>query len=191
MAKSEALNGLTPVASVQTGFRSAKPRTECRSSHALTSGAFWCAGKRRTPVAAADCLVINPQGEILLLKRNYPPFVGSWVLPGGHVEYGERVEAALKREVFEETGLRVKKIKLFGVYSDPKRDPRYHTISSVFVARSYLGKLVGDHESTEQNFFSLSRLPKKIGFDHRQIINDFKKWSKKHVPRSPAVTEES
>lgn len=135
--------------------------------------------RRQTPIATADCLVVNRQGEILLLKRNHPPFMKSWVLPGGHIEYGERVEMALKREVFEETGLRVKKIKLFGVYSDPRRDPRYHTISSVFVAQSYFGKLVGDRESTEQRFFPLNKLPKKIGFDHRQIIKDFKRWNKK------------
>ena len=134
---------------------------------------------RKTPVATTGCIIINKKGEILLLKRDHHPFIGFWVLPGGHVNYGENVEEALKREVAEETNLKVNKIKLFGVYSDPKRDPRYHTIGSIYLCRNYSGKLNGSRESSEERFFSLNRIPKNIGFDHKKIINDFKKWPKK------------
>jgi len=135
--------------------------------------------KPKTPILTVDSLIINKKGEVLLLKRNHFPFVGFWVLPGGHVKYGEKVEFALKREVFEETNLKIKNFKLIGVYSDPKRDPRYHTVSLAYLCQSTSGKLKGDWESTEQKFFPLDKLPKKIGFDHRKIINDFKKWNRK------------
>lgn len=135
--------------------------------------------KRKSPILTVDGLIINKKGEVLLLKRNHFPFVGLWVLPGGHVKYGEKIEQALKREIFEETKLKIKKFELLGIYSDPKRDPRYHAVTPAYIIQSYSGKLEGDWESTEQKFFSLNKLPQKIGFDHRQIINDFKKWKKK------------
>jgi len=129
---------------------------------------------RLTLVLVTDGIIINQKKEVLLLKRSYLPFKNSWVLPGGHVDRGEMVEEALVREVFEETGLKIKKPQLLGVYSDPERDPRYPTASVVFLIKSFQGQLVGNKESTDQKFFPLSKLPKKIGFDHRQIINDFR-----------------
>ncbi|MFA6254766.1 MAG: NUDIX hydrolase [Patescibacteria group bacterium] len=133
----------------------------------------------KTPILTVDSLIINKKGEVLMIKRNYFPFVGFWVLPGGHVKYGERVETALKREIFEETNLKIKSYTLFGVYSDPKRDPRYHTVSLAYFCQSINSRLKGNRESTAHNFFPLNKLPKDIGFDHRKIINDFKKWNNK------------
>ena len=115
------------------------------------------------------------KGKILLIRRNHYPFIGYWVLPGGHVDYGERVEHAMLREIKEETGISAKIRKMIGVYSDPKRDPRYHTVSVAYLCKRVKGKIRINHEASEFKFFPPNSLPKKIGFDHRKIINDFKK----------------
>ncbi|KPJ73099.1 hypothetical protein AMJ48_02555 [Parcubacteria bacterium DG_74_1] len=128
----------------------------------------------KSPILTVDGMLLE-KGKILLLKRAMEPFVGSWTLPGGHVEYGETVEKAIKREIKEELGISVKIKKLFGVYSGPKRDPRYHTVSIVYLLGKIRGKIQINKESSGFKYFSLENLPKKIGFDHRQILNDLKK----------------
>jgi len=85
------------------------------------------------------------------------------------------VEEAIKREMKEELGVSVKIKKLFGVYSDPKRDPRYHTASVVYLLEKTKGKIRLSKEASGFRYFSLKSLPKKIGFDHRKILNDVKK----------------
>ena len=112
---------------------------------------------------------------VLLAKRKIHPFCGFWVIPGGHVDYGETTEKAVKREMKEELGTPVKIKKLIGVYSDPKRDPRYHTVSVVYLIERIKGKIKLNEEASEFKFFSLNNLPKKIGFDHRKALNDLKK----------------
>lgn len=129
--------------------------------------------KYHPPLVAVDAIVVNGKGEILLLKRKINPFRGLWVVPGGHVEYGETVEEAVIREVLEETGLKCKIVRLLGVYSDPRRDPRFHTVSAAFVLKIVSGKLKNSFESTEQKFFSWKNLPQNLGFDHRQILKDY------------------
>jgi len=135
----------------------------------------------RSPILTTDGIILKNR-KILLVKRQIPPFINYWVIPGGHVDYGERVEEALKREMKEELGVSVKIKKLIGVYSDPKRDPRYHTVSAVYlcqpIRQAQGGKICLDREASEFKYFSLKNLPKKIGFDHRKIINDFKKQLK-------------
>lgn len=122
-----------------------------------------------------DAIVLNNKGEILLMKRRIEPFNKLWGVPGGHVKSRERVERAVLREVREETGLTCKIVKLLGVYSDPKRDPRYHTVSIAYILKIAGGKLRNSFESSEQRFFSLNKIPKKLGFDHGKIISDYKK----------------
>lgn len=129
---------------------------------------------RKSPILTVDG-ILSEKGKILLLKRAIYPFRGYWELPGGHVERGEKVEKALKREMKEELGLPVKIKKLLGVYSHPKRDPRYHAVSIVYFIKKDKEKIRISEEASEFKFFSLKDLPKKIAFDHRQIINDFKK----------------
>lgn len=128
----------------------------------------------KSPVLTTDGILLE-KGRVLLTKRNTPPFFGFWTLPGGHVDYGETVEKAVKREMKEELGTSVKIKKLFGVYSDPKRDPRYHTTSVVYLLEKIKGEIRINEESSEFKYFSFKNLPKKIGFDHRKILNDFKK----------------
>ena len=79
-------------------------------------------------------IIIEVKGRIVLIERKNPP--AGWAIPGGFVDYGERVEDAAIREALEETSLRVGLIHLLGVYSSPDRDPRLHTISTVFVAQA-------------------------------------------------------
>ena len=110
-----------------------------------------------------------------MVKRTIHPFKKYWTLPGGHVEYGERVEDAIKREMKEELGTSVKIKKLFGVCSNPKRDPRYHIVSVVYLLKKGKGKIKLNFESSEFKYFSLNKLPKKIGFDDRKILSDLKR----------------
>jgi len=132
----------------------------------------------KRPTVSADALVINEKRELLLTKRSISPYKGYWVLPGGHISYGETAEKALKREVFEETGFLVEILRLFGVYSSPKRDPRYHMISICYEARISDGSARPNKEVEKISFFNFRKLPKKIGFDHKNIINDYVKEKK-------------
>ncbi len=109
---------------------------------------------------------------LVLVKRKNPPL--GWALPGGFVDYGERVEQAAVREAREETGLDISLSGLLGVYSDPARDPRMHTISTVFIAEaSNPDAVAGGDDAAEAEFFPLDALPENIVFDHRKIIDDF------------------
>ena len=116
-----------------------------------------------------DAVIIRGK-QVLLVKRKFEPFKGMWVVPGGFVEEGETVEAAARREALEETGVKVKLVKLVGVYSDPRRDPR-GTISAAFVAKPLSKKLKGDIEVEEVKWFDLDKLP-AMGFDHGKMIED-------------------
>lgn len=133
--------------------------------------------KLKNPILMVDGIILKNK-KILLVKRVIYPFSGYWVLPGGHVNYGERVEEALKREMKEELGITVKIKKLIGVYSDPRRDPRYHTVSVVYlcqpIRQAQSRKIRLSREASEFKYFSLNNLPRKIGFDHWKIINDLK-----------------
>ncbi len=124
----------------------------------------------RNPALTVDGILIE-DGNILLVKRRNPPFQGKWALPGGFVEYGERTEAAVVREVQEETGLKTEIVGLVGVYSDPERDPRGHTVSVVYVLRRIGGKTKGGDDAAEARFFPLDELP-ELAFDHAEIIDD-------------------
>src|SRR5680860_463761 len=88
-----------------------------------------------TPALTVDCVIYDGQGRVLLIRRKNEPFKGAFALPGGFVDIGETVEAGCRREVREETGLEVSDLRLIGVYSDPARDPRGHTVSAAFLAR--------------------------------------------------------
>jgi len=108
---------------------------------------------------------------VLLIRRRNPPFAEHYALPGGFVDYGETVEAAVVREVQEETGLVVAVDCLLGVYSDPARDPRGHTVSVTYLVRRLGGTLQGADDATEARFFPLTALP-PLAFDHAVILAD-------------------
>jgi len=116
-------------------------------------------------------VIIKTENGIVLVKRKNKPFRGKWALPGGFVEYAERVEEAAKREAEEETGLKVKLQKLVGVYSDPKRDPRGHTITVCYLAKRVGGSLKASSDAAEVKIFE--KIPwKNLAFDHAKILKD-------------------
>lgn len=118
-----------------------------------------------------DAVIVN-QGKILLIKRGNPPYKGFWALPGGFVEYGETTQHAVAREVEEETGLICEVIKLVGVYSDPDRDPRGHTISVAYAMNVQTGDVSAGDDARDARWVDITRLPHTIAFDHSKIIDD-------------------
>ncbi|MBM4248572.1 MAG: NUDIX domain-containing protein [Euryarchaeota archaeon] len=129
--------------------------------------------RTRGPWLTVDA-VIEREGALLLVRRGRPPFEGMHALPGGFVEAGETVEEAVVREVREETGLRTRVAGLLGVYSDPERDPRGHTVSAVFVLEATGGRLRGGDDAAEAAFFDIGKLP-PLAFDHDRVVTDYLK----------------
>lgn len=129
------------------------------------------------PSLAVDGIILH-KGRLVLIKRGRVPFKNSFALPGGFVEYNERVEDAVVREMNEETGLITEVKSIFGVYSDPQRDPRGHTVSVVFELNVTGGKLRSGDDAKEVRLFPLSGLP-DLAFDHGKIVADFISKNKK------------
>lgn len=130
----------------------------------------------RNPVLTVDAIV-EKDGKVLLIYRKNFPF--GYALPGGFVDYGESVEEAVKRELREETGLELIESKLFGVYSNPERDPRMHTASVVCFVRAD-GVPKANDDAKDLAFFDLDNLPEQIAFDHMKILKDYNDFRKKN-----------
>lgn len=126
----------------------------------------------RNPYLTVDIIIETP-GGIVLIERKNPPH--GWALPGGFVDYGETIEDAAKREAKEETSLSVKLIEQFHTYSDPSRDPRHHTVSTVFIAKANASPKGGD-DALKAAVFDPAKLPDPIVFDHAAILNDYLKY---------------
>lgn len=124
-----------------------------------------------TPLLTVDALIIY-KGKLVLVKRKNPPYQGYFALPGGFVEVGETVESAVVREAKEETGLDIEIIKLLGVYSDPSRDPRGHTVSICYLSKGS-GTLKAGSDAKDVGLFCLNEIP-KLAFDHNKIIENAK-----------------
>ena len=125
--------------------------------------------RRPAPLPTVD-VVIEIDGGIVLIERRNPPH--GWALPGGFVDYGESVEDAARREMREETTLDVTLTALLGVYSDPTRDARGHTISTVFVGRA-TGTPKADDDAANVGVFGENDLPTPLAFDHGRIVADY------------------
>jgi len=125
---------------------------------------------RRSPALTVDGILIRDD-SILLIQRKHPPFQGKWALPGGFVEYGEKTEEAMVREMSEETGLKIQIQSLVGVYSDSRRDPRGHTVTVAYLVESVGGSLHAGDDAGNVKFFKANELP-ELAFDHMMIVKD-------------------
>ena len=131
--------------------------------------------EHRNPVPTVDVIIElagNDGGVVLIERRNPPP---GWALPGGFVDEGESLEEAARREALEETGLDVTLIHQLHTYSDPARDPRQHTISTVYVA-SASGSPVGQDDAARAATFPADSPPEPLAFDHARILSDYRRW---------------
>jgi ADP-ribose pyrophosphatase YjhB (NUDIX family) len=124
----------------------------------------------QNPIPTVDIIIEIESKGIVLIKRKNPPY--GWAIPGGFVDYGESLEEAAVREAKEETNLEVKLIRQFHTYSDPKRDPRHHSISTVYIAKGK-GKPQAKDDAVEIGIFNESSLPDEIAFDHSSILKDY------------------
>lgn len=124
------------------------------------------------PAPTVDVVILLSGDRVVLVRRKNPPH--GWALPGGFVDLGETLEAAAAREAREETGLRVELVEQFRSYSDPRRDPRRHTISTVFIGRA-AGEPRGGDDAAEARAFPWTALPQVV-FDHDQILADARRY---------------
>lgn len=123
----------------------------------------------RNPSPTVDIIIELPDDKIVLIERRNPP--PGYALPGGFVDYGESLEDAAVREAREETGLDVEIVRQFHTYSDPSRDPRKHTITTVFIARADGTPRAGD-DAAAILLADRDSLP-KMAFDHNRIVLDY------------------
>ena len=138
--------------------------------------------EKMNPLSTVDIIIEIAGRGIVLIERKNPP--RGWALPGGFVDYGESLEHAAVREAKEETSLDVKLVEQFYSYSDPRRDPRRHTISTVFIATAE-GTPRGEDDAKTAEIFREENLPDSIVFDHPQILTDYFHYKK--TGRRPKV----
>ena len=135
--------------------------------------------KYKNPIPTVDIIIEthneDHQQAIILIKRKNPPY--GWALPGGFVDYGESLEEAAVREAKEETSLEVTLKYQMHTYSDPKRDPRMHTISTVYVA-SAQGVPKARDDAKEIGLFTREEINFSLAFDHQKILDDYFKQKK-------------
>ncbi len=138
--------------------------------------------EHRNPAPTVDVVILVPGDRVVLVARRNPP--AGWALPGGFVEEGETLESAAVREASEETGLEVELTDLIYVYSDPRRDPRRHTVSTVFLGRAS-GEPKGGDDAAEARAFRWSALPSPLAFDHAEILADARRFLLTGTRRRP------
>jgi 8-oxo-dGTP diphosphatase len=127
--------------------------------------------QRKNPLPTVDCIIELPGERVVLIRRKNPPL--GWALPGGFVDEGEPLHVAAVREAREETSLDVELVEQFFTYSDPRRDPRKHTLSTVYIGRAQ-GEPLGADDAAEARAFSLDELPRQeLCFDHGTILSDY------------------
>jgi purine-nucleoside phosphorylase len=148
------------------------------------------APKYKNPVPTVDIIIELNDGKIVLIRRKNPPF--GWALPGGFVDYGESLEDAALREAEEETTLKIRLVRQMHTYSHPDRDPRRHTITTVFIARAEGSPRASD-DAAEIGIFDRNNLPFPLAFDHGLILNDYfqQRQNENSMESSPKKTEEN
>jgi 8-oxo-dGTP diphosphatase len=132
-------------------------------------------GNFRNPLLTIDIIIEIAGAGIVLIERKNPPH--GWALPGGFVDYGESLETAAVREAQEETSLEVQLVEQFHTYSDPSRDSRHHTVSTVFIATA-TGIPRGADDAKVARLFLERDLPKNLVFDHPRILREYFDYKK-------------
>lgn len=137
----------------------------------------------RNPAPTVDLIIEllhHPHRPIVLIERHNPPL--GWALPGGFVDYGEAVETAAQREALEETSLQITLVEQLAVYSDPRRDPRKHTLSVVFLATATTDPVAAD-DAKSAVAYNPWEIPPNLCFDHDRILRDY--WQYRFYGRRP------
>lgn len=132
----------------------------------------------RNPLPTTDAVIAGDDGRVVLILRKNEPH--GWALPGGFVDAGEELGTACRREAREETGLDVELVTQLFTYSDPKRDPRKHTISTVYACKAKTGaQPVGADDAQDARWYAEKEVPwAELCFDHGQILRDYFRWAR-------------
>jgi 8-oxo-dGTP diphosphatase len=139
----------------------------------------------RNPAPTVDIIIEmrdRPDRPIILIERLHEPL--GWAIPGGFIDYGEAAETAARREAMEEIGLEIELVELLGVYSQPDRDPRQHTLSVVYIASATGTPKAGD-DAKQAHLVNLWELPANLCFDHGKILQDYRNY--RDYGRKPAL----
>jgi 8-oxo-dGTP diphosphatase len=138
--------------------------------------------EHKNPIPTVDIIIEIEREDgrpgIVLVERKFPP--SGWALPGGFVEYGESLETAAVREAKEETSLDIQLVEQFHTYSEPGRDPRFHTVTTVYIATAQ-GRPRAQDDARNIGIFTEEDRPRPLAFDHERILADY--WRKKDVNR--------
>jgi 8-oxo-dGTP diphosphatase len=140
-----------------------------------------------TPKLTADVIIEMPMYDdrpIVLIERKFEPY--GWAIPGGFVDVGETIATAARREALEETSLDVELDLLLGIYSDPKRDYRGHTVCAVFIGNATAGKPVAADDARDIALFDPFNVDVELAFDHRQILQDYCEYRRDGIIKLPA-----
>lgn len=142
--------------------------------------------KYSNPFPTADVLVYHPEHGLVLIERGNEPH--GFAIPGGFVDEGETIEHAAVREMKEEIGMDVELLGILGVYSHPKRDPRFHTMTVTFVGSvAHPEQLCAGDDAAKAAFYPLSQLPGKLCFDHDRAVEHFKAYLQGKRPLLPCA----
>ena len=123
------------------------------------------------PYISTDCIVFDEFDRVLLIRRKNDPFRGEYAFPGGFIEVGETAEDSARRELVEETGIKAGELRLLGVYSDPRRDPRHHTVTIAYLVRVTGQKPMAGDDAAAAVFVAHPD-KEKLAFDHDMILRD-------------------
>jgi 8-oxo-dGTP diphosphatase len=132
--------------------------------------------KHSNPTPTVD-VILQRDSNVLMIRRKNDPFKDCLALPGGFVNEGETIEEAMKREALEETSLEVEPVEILGAYSDPKRDPRKHIVTVVFVGIIVGGNSKPGDDAASIEWVKIAEIQRQqIAFDHAQILRDYSQW---------------